>query len=97
MTNKKFSVDVIDVDRYAADEELYYLNSCSDLSVPERFEKIGYYLHHTAVHQGYISRKNTDGVIYPYEGRFGKGYIRLLPNRKSTNYCIKEYWVKDKI
>lgn len=40
----------------------------------------GYHLHHTALNGGYISRKNKDGIIEEYSGRFGKGYTIKKPN-----------------
>lgn len=50
--------------------------------------------HHSAYYRGYVSVKHkNDGIILPYKGRFGEGYMRLLHNERSTTYAIKQYWV----
>ena len=54
----------------------------------------GYYLHHTALSHGYISRKNKSGIIEEYDGRFGKGYTVKKPNFESTRYYQISYYVK---
>lgn len=41
--------------------------------------------HHTALARYYISRKNHEGVLEVYNGRFGKGYKLYTPNRASTH------------
>jgi hypothetical protein len=53
----------------------------------------GYTLHHTALARGYISRKGT-GYTEAYNGKFGTGVKRHLPNRRSTGYHTVEYWIK---
>lgn len=48
---------------------------------------------HTSLKRGYVSRKST-GVVESYNGRFGKGYAVLSPNRDSTRYCFVTYFVE---
>lgn len=55
-----------------------------------------YYHHHSAYHRGYVSRR-SDGIVTEYNGRFGKGYIVDCPNWKSTQYCIREYWIEREV
>ena len=50
--------------------------------------------HHTASRRGYISRRNPDGIIESYAGKFGRGYIRVLPRWDSTQYVTIEYYVE---
>ena len=50
--------------------------------------------HHSAIHRGYVSRKNPDGVIEKYKGRFGTGYKRILPRWDTTQYVTVEYYVE---
>lgn len=52
-----------------------------------------YELHHTALTRGYVSKKEVNGIVEAYEGRFGKGYTVKRNNPDSTRYCIIEYWV----
>lgn len=54
----------------------------------------GYKLHHTAMKSGYISRKNKDGIIEKYDGRFGKGFTVSKPNFESTRYYFISYYIK---
>ncbi len=48
---------------------------------------------HTSYHRGYVSRK-SDGIIKPYSGRYGNGYIVLSPCWVSTTYCYITYYVE---
>jgi len=50
---------------------------------------------HTSRYRGYVSRKNPDGKLIPYEGRFGKGVAHLTPAWDSSQYCYITYYVKD--
>ena len=50
--------------------------------------------HHSALFQGYISRKNPDGIVQKYSGKFGKGYKVLKPNWNSTRYSEVSYYVE---
>ncbi len=50
---------------------------------------------HTSITQGYVSRKNPEGVMYPYKGRFGKGIKVLKPNWNSTKYCFVAYYLEE--
>lgn len=54
----------------------------------------GYKLHHWAWTRGYITRRNKDGYIEPYKGKFGEGYIHHTPSWDSTQYHYVEYYVK---
>lgn len=54
----------------------------------------GLKLSHTSLARGYVSRKNTDGIVEEYEGRFGKGYKVFTPNWDSTRYCYVTYYVE---
>ena len=56
----------------------------------------GYDKHHESYCRGYVSRRadvNTLQAI-EYHGRFGDGYIVDTPCMKSSQYCIREYWIK---
>ena len=50
---------------------------------------------HTSRYRGYVSRKNPDGVLMPYKGRFGKGVAHLTPAWDSSQYCYITYYVED--
>lgn len=49
--------------------------------------------HHSAYFQGYVSRK-IDGIVEPYNGRFGKGYALRESNWSSTRYSWITYFVE---
>lgn len=51
------------------------------------------YEHHSAWHNGYVSRKGDACVIKEYIGHFGKGYKVLYPAFNSTRYCICTYYI----
>lgn len=57
----------------------------------------GYKLHHSASARGYLRVKNYTPAI-SYEGRFGKGIIIRVPNRrtscKSNRYYEIYYFIK---
>jgi hypothetical protein len=42
---------------------------------------------------GYVP-KDSPGVVIPYEGRYGKGYIIKLPRWDSNRYCTYEYYIE---
>lgn len=68
--------------------------SKNDVYIKERQLKAkGYFLHHTATRQGYVSRK-TAGYIEPYNGRYGTGVRWIFPRYDTTRYCYVEYWIK---
>lgn len=48
--------------------------------------------HHTARARRYVSRK-IDGIVEPYNGKFGAGYKVYAPARDSTRYCYVTYYV----
>ena len=50
--------------------------------------------HHTASRRGYVSRRNPDGIIESYSGKFGRGYIRVTPRWDTTQYVTVEYYVE---
>lgn len=61
-----------------------------------KLETIGVlYEHHESTCKGYISRKLAPDElpVYPYIGRFGRGFRVLLPNRESTNYSRVKYFI----
>ena len=49
--------------------------------------------HHTATFRGYVSRRLSEPLYEAYDGRFGKGYRELLPNRDSSQYSYVRYWI----
>lgn len=53
------------------------------------------YEHHESTWWGYVSRKlSLDELpVYPYTGRFGKGFKVLLPNWESTSYSRVKYFI----
>jgi hypothetical protein len=59
---------------------------------------LGYTLIRTGSRRGYVSVKITadDRPAEPYSGRFGNGYIVVLPFPGSSQYVRVEYWVKYK-
>lgn len=48
--------------------------------------------HHTATRKEYVSRK-VPGIVRPYKGRFGEGYIILHPRWDTTTYCYVDYYI----
>lgn len=52
-----------------------------------------YHMHHTARARGYVSRK-CEGIVQPYNGRFGCGYKVLRPAYDSTTYCYVDYYIQ---
>lgn len=53
------------------------------------------YEHHEATWRGYLSRRLSpeELPVYPYTGKFGKGFKVLLPNWGSTNYSRVKYFI----
>ena len=53
------------------------------------------YVHHMATFRGYVSRKikTEDIKAFPYKGKFGTGYTVDLPNRNSTWYSFRTYFI----
>lgn len=49
---------------------------------------------HTALTNGYLSRRKNTCAIYKYSGRFGDGVVVFTPNNKSSRYCHITYYVK---
>lgn len=54
----------------------------------------GLKISHTSRKMGYVSRKNTNGTVAPYKGRFGEGYVLYTPAFDSTRYCFVTYYIK---
>ncbi len=50
--------------------------------------------HHSASRRGYVSRKEINGVVETYNGKFGKGYMLLIPRWDTTQYVTVEYYVE---
>jgi hypothetical protein len=51
-------------------------------------------LYKTASCRGYLSRKNPEGIIEPYEGKYGKGFRVKKPRWDTTRFITVEYWIK---
>ena len=49
---------------------------------------------HTSYHRSYVSRK-IDGVVTPYSGMFGSGYVLMEPNWASTTYSFITYFIEE--
>ena len=49
---------------------------------------------HTALTNGYLSRRKNTCEIYKYSGRFGDGVVVFTSNDKSSRYCHITYYVK---
>ena len=49
---------------------------------------------HTSLARGYMFRKEKDGRIEPYKGKFGEGFKLHEPYYKSNNYHQVSYFVK---
>lgn len=49
---------------------------------------------HSALTNGYLSRRKNTCEIYKYSGRFGDGVVVFTPNDKSSRYCWITYYVK---
>ena len=56
---------------------------------------LGYKLHHTALSRGYVSRKCSSGLVVPYSGKFGEGYVVFMPRFDTSRYCTIYYYVKE--
>lgn len=52
-----------------------------------------YKYHHTASAKGYVSRK-SDGIVKPYSGKFGTGYIVQRPRYDTTQYIYIDYYIE---
>lgn len=50
---------------------------------------------HTSYKRGYVSRK-LKGIISPYKGRFGVGFVFDSPCNHSTQYHFRTYFVYPK-
>ena len=49
---------------------------------------------HTALTNGYLSRRKNACAIYKYSGRFGEGVVVFTSNDKSSRYCHITYYLK---
>lgn len=50
---------------------------------------------HTSYRRGYVSRKSK-GIVSPYKGRFGHGFVLDGPCYYSTQYHFRTYFVYTK-
>lgn len=50
---------------------------------------------HTSYRRGYVSRKSK-GIVSPYKGRFGHGFVLDSPCYHSTQYHFRTYFVYTK-
>lgn len=51
-------------------------------------------LSHNATRQGYLTRKNPNGKIYEYSGKYGKGYIHATPRYDTSRYVTYSYYIE---
>lgn len=72
--------------------ELLYSGGCSN-SILNQFT-CGLVEDHTALTNGYLSRRKNACAIYKYSGRFGDGVVVFTSNDKSSRYCHITYYVK---
>ena len=49
---------------------------------------------HSALTNGYLSRRKNTCEIYKYSGRFGDGVVVFTSNDKNSRYCWITYYVK---
>lgn len=63
------------------------------MTIKDLTQNPSYYLHHAASRRGYESRKGS-GHIEPYSGKFGTGYLLVLPRYDTTRYVRVEYYIK---
>ena len=52
-----------------------------------------YYVHHTAKHAGYVPR-TCDGIVEPYRGRFGRGYVLKEPRWDTSRFVTVTYYIR---
>lgn len=64
------------------------------MTISELKNNPDYIHHHTASRRGYVSRK-YEGIVKPYSGKFGVGYVVMLPRWDTTNYCYIQYYIKE--
>lgn len=62
------------------------------MTIQELINNPNYKLHHTSSRRGYLSRK-SQGRVYEYNGRFGKGYILETPRFDTTQYTYISYFI----
>lgn len=62
------------------------------MTITELKNNLNYKYHHTATKRGYVSRK-LEGIVKPYIGRFGNGYIVLRPRYDTTQYIYCDYYI----
>ncbi len=48
---------------------------------------------HTSLARGYVSRK-SEGYVYEYAGKFGKGFVLATPNFRSTRFYYVTYFIE---
>lgn len=65
------------------------------MTVKELVNHPDYRFYHSAMKQGYVSRK-SEGIVEPYKGRYGEGYVLLSPRWDTTRYCTISYYIKRK-
>lgn len=63
------------------------------MTITELKNNPDYIHHHTSSKRGYISRK-TEGIIKPYKGKFGEGFVVMLPRWDTTQYYYIQYYIK---
>ena len=55
-----------------------------------------YKLHHVGSRRGYESRKGR-GHVEEYHGRFGDGYVVIMPRWDTTYYVNVAYYIEKRI
>lgn len=63
------------------------------MTVNELESNRNYKLHHIASRRGYKSRRG-EGHVEAYNGRFGKGYIAVLPRWDTSMYVWLKYYIE---
>lgn len=55
-----------------------------------------YIMHHTALKNGALLTHKSKGIIYPYKGKYGTGYVIEKPCEHSTGHKWVTYFIKKK-
>lgn len=62
------------------------------MTVEELRNNNKYKYSHTGSRRGYESRKGN-GHVEQYSGRFGEGYVAIIPRFDTTQYVFVEYYL----
>lgn len=83
--NKDGTYNIRDLRRYRQAEFVK-----SQIKYFNEWDKV--YLHHSALHSGYVSR-SRGCYIRKYNGRFGVGYVVDIPNFGNTKQFERRYYI----